>query len=170
MQKNLENEPDDYEGDEYLICNPGQEYERRLFHAWLIMRQPCVWEMLVRIMMAFLASLEKIFFNNGLVASAVADDIVRTVTIRTNGNGLARHIVLALLHFIKAERDAMEIAQVGFHNVCRETVFAHDLILSVTVAAYFGNPVTVINRKRVLDRVRRMTIDANRHVLIVLIE
>ncbi len=116
MQKNLENEPDDDEGDKYLICDPREKDERCLFHAWLIVRQPRVGEVLSRIVMAFLAPPEKIFFDKGFVASAVAGNIVRTVTIRANGNGLARRIATSLLHFVKAKRDTVEIAQVGFYN------------------------------------------------------
>src|SRR5512140_1858547 len=117
VQKDLQDQADDHDGEENPVGGVDDEDQRVLRRGRLVVEQPGVREVLVRVRVALLAPFHEDGLDDGRAGTPGAGDAVRSMAVRAHGDRPRRLVQLFPLFLVEAQRDAMEIGEVGLQNV-----------------------------------------------------
>src|SRR5512134_1289888 len=113
VQEDLQDEPQHHERDEDPVRRVDEEDHRIFGKRRLVMREPGVREVVVRVLVALLAPPDEVGLDHYGVGAGGAGDVVGSVTIRADGDRPRRLVELLPLLPVQPQGDPMEIGEVG---------------------------------------------------------
>ena len=106
--------------------------QRRVFSIRLIVTQPGIGEIGSRVRVTLLTGPQQVFFHDGTARIISAHDVMRAVTIDTNGRikGLTGRHSLE-----ERNRRAVEIRHIGIEDISTDIVLGHEFFVSMAGGA-----------------------------------
>ena len=154
-------------GDHYPVEQVDVIHNWRMLGTWLIMAQPCTWEVGCGTRMAALALYQKVLAQCDPCLWIIHfGNIVNSVTVCANR--LIRGLVGKLFckeFYVRP----VKVSYIGVEHFCRYSIFIHDLWVSMAIRAQCGCAVAEGCSGWVADLVHPMTIGTGGHVHIALI-